>query len=290
MDLNKVNSNGVKGREYKEDKGGFSVSEEDMNAFSQMLDKKSDKIADKSNDMVYSDKEEKKADAEKAKLSKNNLPDQKMSAGKELLYNASRDKSLLSLADKSAMGLNADGLTKAALMNGSMTNMAHISMEMAKHQEASKNALQSGLTKDVSKIKTETKSNPAGTANANASGETKQGNTESAFALKETAKAEKADAERSIKREEVIKQIINHVELKNFAGKSELTIKMNPEFLGSMKMRLMFEGDKVSAEFNTTSAEVRQALEESSEELSNALAENGVKVGKINVKLVDEIN
>lgn len=288
MDLNKINSSTVKGRENKEN--NYSVSEEDMNAFSQMLDKKSDKISEKSNDMVYSDKDEKKADAEKAKLSKNNLPEQKMSASKELLYGANRDKSLLSLADKSAMGLNADGLTKAALMNGSMTNMAQISMEMAKHQEASKNVLQSGLTKDVSKVKTDTKSTITGATNANASAETKQGTTEASFALKENTKAEKADAERSIKREEVIKQIINHVELKNFAGKSELTIKMNPEFLGSMKMRLMFEGDKVSAEFNTTSAEVRQALEESTEELSNALAENGVKVGKINVKLVDDIS
>jgi len=285
MDLNKVNSSGISGREYKEDKAGIPVSEDDMNAFAQMLEKKSDKMKETSNEMVYSNKDEKKAEEQKA--AKNNLPEQKMSASKERLFNANMDKSILSLADKSAMGLNADGLSKVALMNGSMTNMAQISHEMSKNQEAGKNGLISAINKDKS---TDNKKNTASSPNTNMMGDIKQEQSKESFAVKEAAKAEKADAQKNIKREEVIKQIINHVELKNFANKSELTIKMNPEFLGSMKMRLLFEGDKVSAEFNTTSAEVRQALEESADELSSALAEKGVKVGKINVKMVDDIN
>ena len=51
----------------------------------------------------------------------------------------------------------------------------------------------------------------------------------------------------------------------------------------------IFEGDKVSAEFNTTSREVREALSESADELSQAFQEKGIKVGKINVKLVDNV-
>ncbi len=294
MDLNKVTSGSVKGREHKDDKSGMPVSDDDMNAFSQMLGEKSDKLKESSKEAIYSDKDEKKAEAEKARTAKNLPSEQKMSVSKELLYNSNRDKSTLSLAQKSAMGLNADGLTKAAMMNGGMTNFAQISMEMAKNQDMSKQAVQAGMLKgdDVSKIKTDSQKSAStgaqGNANANVAAE-KTSEQSEVFNIKETQKTEKTDAERNLKREEVIKQIINHVELKNFGSKSELTIKMNPEFLGAMKMRLLFEGDKVSAEFNTTSKEVREALEESTEELTNALAENGVKVGKINVNLVDDV-
>lgn len=268
-----------------------SISDDDVNAFSQLLDRKAsgkDEIKDKSRDAIYSDKEEKKA-ADKNAKNATNLPAQtKMSASKQMLYNmAYMNKSAMSLSQKSAMGLNADGMSKAMLMHSSPNSGlagkadASAALSQMKGQQAA-----SALKADASKSSKEGAKSSFGGVNANVTAQTSE--QQNQVAMKAADKAEKADAARNVKREEVIKQIIDRVELRNFAGKSELTIKMNPEFLGSMKMRLIFEGDKVSAEFNTTSKAVREAIQESEDELAGAFKDKGIKVGKIKVKLVEE--
>lgn len=283
MDLNKVTSKNGDIRDFKGNDKNISVSDEEMNAFSQMLGEKGG-LDKASKEMIYSDRDEKKADAEKLKNDAAKLKNGEMSQTKKQLYNSYKDKSILSLGQKSALGLNANGQAKSApLMNGGTLNLAQLSYDMSKN-----GAMNTKLTKlqnkgEEIKNKGEVK---GGNANLTAGTESK---VAPKLDLSQISKAEKAEAERQVKREEVIKQVIDHVELKNFGSKSELTIKMNPEFLGAMKMRLLFEGDKVSAEFNTTSQEVRAALEESSEELAEAMSQKGIKFDKMNVKLVDDI-
>lgn len=289
----------LKDRDYERSsssssKGG-AITDSDVATFANMLERKTNgdnDVKEKTKEAIYSDKEAKKESEKNAKTASNLPNTAKMSASKQLLYSMPyMNKATLSLGQKSAMGLNADGTSKAMVMYGNNQNMTTGKTgEPVNIQTQTKASEATGIAKgEEAKASKESKAkSPALGVNANVSAQNTE-QTEKTI-TKEVSKAEKTEAERNVKREEVIKQIINHVELKNFAGKSELTIKMNPEFLGAMKMRLIFEGDKVSAEFNTTSKAVREAIAESSEELSQAFNEKGIKVGHIGVKLVDKVS
>lgn len=288
------NSGSLCASETRGKAGSASVSDDQMTLFSQLLDESSGRkgMKESAKETIYNEKAEKEADKLKEKMTEQSKP--RLSASKEYLYNfANRDKATLSLAQKSFMGLSGDGMSKAAVMHNSFTGAQAQPEAQAKAQQMPEGAKAAVLGEKALEMKGKEKSADglprlAANANANAMAESKQ-SPEQAVALKAAEKAEKSEAQRNIKREEVIKQIINHVEMKNLGSKTELTIKLNPEFMGNMKMRLLFDGDKVSAEFNTTSKEVREALEESAQELSDALAEQGVKVSKVNVHLVDDI-
>lgn len=293
--MNTIGFDSLKDRDYKgsQTSGKASVSEDDVNAFSQMLERKTsdkDSVKESSREAIYSDKEEKKEADKNARNASSLQGKAKLSASKQMLYTmAYVNRATLSLSQKSSMGLNADGASKAMLMHSSPN--AGLASKAAASPAASQPrgaAASSALKADELSGKAGRESSRTGATGINANVAAQNIQEQGQIALKAADKAEKADAARNVKREEVIKQIIQHVELRNFAGKSELTIKMNPEFLGAMKMRLIFEGDKVSAEFNTTSQAVREAIQESTEELSGAFKEKGIKVGKIRVKLVDE--
>lgn len=290
----------LKDRDYEKSsssssaKGG-AITDGDVATFANMLERKTNgdnEVKEKTKEAIYSDKEAKKESEKNAKTASNLPNTAKMSASKQLLYSMPyMNKATLSLAQKSALGLNADGTSKAMVMYGNNQNMTTGKTGEAVNLQAQTKASEAtGIAKgEEAKAGKESKAkSPTFGVNANVSAQNTEQTEKST--VKELSKTEKADAERNVKREEVIKQIINHVELKNFAGKSELTIKMNPEFLGAMKMRLIFEGDKVSAEFNTTSKAVREAISESAEELSQAFNEKGIKVGHIGVKLVDKVS
>lgn len=290
----------LKDRDYERSSSSSSAkggvfTDGDVATFANMLERKTNgdnEVKEKTKEAIYSDKEAKKESENKAKTASNLPNTAKMSASKQLLYSMPyMNKATLSLAQKSAMGLNADGTSKAMVMYGNNQNMTTGKTGEAVNLQAQTKASEAtGIAKgEEAKAGKESKAKTSAPGvNANVSAQ----NTEQTEkpTVKEISKAEKTEAERNVKREEVIKQIIKHVELKNFAGKSELTIKMNPEFLGAMKMRLIFEGDKVSAEFNTTSKAVREAIADSSDELSQAFNEKGIKVGHIGVKLVDKVS
>lgn len=115
--------------------------------------------------------------------------------------------------------------------------------------------------------------------------------------IAETLKAQKTEqneqAEKTahqIKREEVIDQIIKQMEIRNFANKTELQMKLNPEYLGELKMNLTYEEGRMVARFETTSREVREMLVESMSDLTDEFTKKGLKVAKTDVKLVDTID
>lgn len=103
----------------------------------------------------------------------------------------------------------------------------------------------------------------------------------------QTAEAEKSS--RQIKREEVINQIIDHLEVKNIGKKTELTMKLNPEYLGELKMKITYEDGRMVTKFETTSREVRKLLKDSMRELLNEFGKKGLKVDRTDVKLVESI-
>ena len=92
------------------------------------------------------------------------------------------------------------------------------------------------------------------------------------------------------RRREVIDQIVQHMELRNLANRDELHLKLNPEYLGELKIQLtQGEGGEVSARFLTTSEETREVLKESRSDLRKRVEGRGVRLGHIDVDLVDDL-
>src|SRR5690606_25495557 len=56
-------------------------------------------------------------------------------------------------------------------------------------------------------------------------------------------------------------------------------IRLNPEHVGPIDVRLKLDGDQVRAEFNSANAEVRQAIEASLPRLREMLGQQGLQLG-----------
>lgn len=107
------------------------------------------------------------------------------------------------------------------------------------------------------------------------------------------AQAEKQEAMQEAartRRTEVIDQIVSHMELQNVANRTELSLRLNPEYLGELKMKLTFEDGKLSIDAETPSKLVRETLEEGADDMKKQFGEKGIKLDRVRVKLVDTVN
>jgi|GEM_PF-3298269 len=93
-----------------------------------------------------------------------------------------------------------------------------------------------------------------------------------------------------LNREEVIRQIVDKLEVRNLERGTKAVLRLNPEFLGDLKVELLIQPDKVTARFQTTSPEVKNLLLEGREELTAALEQKGLKLDGLNAELVEEIS
>lgn len=113
-------------------------------------------------------------------------------------------------------------------------------------------------------------------------------------AFSQAVKTEQSqEAEKSAqqeKREEVIDQIIKHLEIQNFGTKTELQMRLNPEYLGELKMLITYDEGKMTAKFETTSKEVRELLKEGMSDLTDGFNKKGLKIDHTDVKLVDNFD
>ena len=171
----------LKDRDYEKSsssssaKGG-AITEGDVATFANMLERKTNgdnEVKEKTKEAIYSDKEAKKESEKNAKTASNLPNTAKMSASKQLLYNMPyMNKATLSLAQKSALGLNADGTSKAMVMYGNNQNMtAGKTGEAVNLQAQTKAAEANGIAKtDEAKAGKESKAkSPALGVNANIS-------------------------------------------------------------------------------------------------------------------------
>ncbi|MET0329634.1 MAG: flagellar hook-length control protein FliK [Luteimonas sp.] len=60
-------------------------------------------------------------------------------------------------------------------------------------------------------------------------------------------------------------------------------IRLNPEHLGRIDLKIQLEGTRVSAEFNSANADVRQALEATLPRLREMLGQHGLQLGQADV-------
>lgn len=95
---------------------------------------------------------------------------------------------------------------------------------------------------------------------------------------------------KDLKREEVIKQIINQILIRNVSAMDkEIVIKMNPEYLGQLKVILEVKNNEITAKFETTSNAVRDIIIESKTELSKALKDQKLQLTSLSADVVGRI-
>lgn len=90
-------------------------------------------------------------------------------------------------------------------------------------------------------------------------------------------------------RQVVINQILQHIEVRNLANKTELNLKLNPEYLGDLRIKLTHGKEGIKAEFETTSRTTREVIEENEEELRTKVSDRGIRLNEVSVKLVDAV-
>lgn len=94
---------------------------------------------------------------------------------------------------------------------------------------------------------------------------------------------------RKEEREKVIQQIIERMEIQSVGRRTEITLKLNPEYLGEMRIKLSSENGKLQAAFETTSREVRQFIEEGWEGLRDTFMRKGLNLEKVSATLVESV-
>lgn len=101
---------------------------------------------------------------------------------------------------------------------------------------------------------------------------------------------EEVKVAKDLKREEVIKQIINQILIRNISAMDkEIVIKMNPEYLGQLKVVLEVKNNEITAKFETTSKTVRDIIMESETELSKALKDQKLQLTSLSAEVVGRI-
>lgn len=107
--------------------------------------------------------------------------------------------------------------------------------------------------------------------------------------LKGAEKSKETGEAGKTKREEVMQQILDHIEVRNLKMGDEVVVRLNPEYLGELKFRVFTSKDKkAEVEFITESKEVKAIINENSHELVTALEKKNLTVSNIKVNLIDK--
>jgi hypothetical protein len=77
---------------------------------------------------------------------------------------------------------------------------------------------------------------------------------------------------------EVVQQTIEHLSVHARGDSSTVTVKLHPEELGELQLRMVMEGDKLSVHLHAQSQQVQEVLERNFPRLRDALQDMGVNV------------
>ena len=83
----------------------------------------------------------------------------------------------------------------------------------------------------------------------------------------------------------VIDQVVRGVTMRTLGSSSEIRLRLNPEHLGDVTVKLVVNGDAVNASILTQSAEARDALAGGATQLNRSFAEAGLKLQNLSVDL-----
>lgn len=101
---------------------------------------------------------------------------------------------------------------------------------------------------------------------------------------------EAGESARAEQRRAVMDQLITKIQVRNVANQTEMQLRLNPEYLGEVKIQLLHDKEGgVRATFQTTSKLTREILAENKDELMEKARTNGVHIGAMDVEFVDEL-
>ncbi len=88
-----------------------------------------------------------------------------------------------------------------------------------------------------------------------------------------------------------LKDIINNSRINVRNDKNaDITIKMNPENLGDMRVKMEMENGIIKANFTVATEEAKELLLQNIEELKNSLSSGGISIGEMKVSVKNENN
>ena len=102
---------------------------------------------------------------------------------------------------------------------------------------------------------------------------------------------EAGEAARQEQRKAVMDQILSNIEVRNVANQTEMQLRLNPEYLGEVKISLIHDEDGgIRATFQTTSKATSEVLNENKEDLMDQARGKGVRIGSMDVEYVSELS
>jgi flagellar hook-length control protein FliK len=97
-------------------------------------------------------------------------------------------------------------------------------------------------------------------------------------------------AQRAEHRQQIMDQIFTKIDIQNLTNKTELQLRLNPEYLGELKLNLVQSKDGLKADFMTTSRVTRDLLAEGEDELRGMAKGKGVRLGALSFKVVENLD
>lgn len=104
----------------------------------------------------------------------------------------------------------------------------------------------------------------------------------------ETARSHRSQEAWRPQQSQIFDQIVQQAKFQIAGGKSEATIRLQPEFLGKVEMKITVEDGKVNVRFTAENAAVRSMMTENLQDLRRNLAELGLEVENVAVHLAGE--
>ncbi len=84
---------------------------------------------------------------------------------------------------------------------------------------------------------------------------------------------------------QIFDQVVTHISGSANGETGRMVVRLNPAELGSLKLDLQVEGDKIRANIHAQSQQVQEVIERSLPQLRNALAEQGLKIDQFQVNV-----
>jgi flagellar hook-length control protein FliK len=104
--------------------------------------------------------------------------------------------------------------------------------------------------------------------------------------LTETAKSTASDPAPVVDRAHLVQQVSKHIETMRAAARTgEMSLRLNPEHLGSMQLTVVSHGNGVSARIAVETAAAYRACDEAKDQLRAALESRGLEVTSLNISL-----
>ncbi len=230
----------------------------------------------------------------------------KGSIGDYLKNIASKDPATLSMAERATFQLGEFAAKGGGAMSGMAQMMASQGIDMSGFTPQQIMSLLSRMdTKELGKMMSQMKMTGANfdedmakklqeQVNANAQAH-KAAREPGNFSLESFATAgmpkEAGEAARQEQRRMVMDQILTNIQVRNVANQTEMQLRLNPEYLGEVKITLVHDDEGgIKAKFSTTSKVTSEVLAESKTELMEQAAGKGVRIGSMDVEFVEELS